>query len=62
MGYSTVEPELDRQSKRNETTSRNETEFKNGTYLFEPIGQIDAPRIMGLVQLLHGALAVVYDT
>lgn len=37
-----------------EKVERGATEYKTGTYLYQPISQIDAPKIQGLIQLVHG--------
>ncbi|KAI5122729.1 hypothetical protein M0805_009814 [Coniferiporia weirii] len=42
-------------ARKSESTSRGSTEYKRGTYVYEPISQIDAPKIQGLIQLLHEA-------
>lgn len=41
-------------TRKMEKVERGETEYKTGTYLYQPISQIDAPKIQGLIQLVHG--------
>lgn len=47
---------MSEQSRKNEKIERGTTEYKSGTYLFQPMGQINAPTIKELIQLLNGAL------
>lgn len=40
----------------NENQMRGATEYKHGTYVYQPIAQVDAPKIQKLSRLLHGVL------
>ncbi|KAH8118175.1 ku70-like protein [Phellopilus nigrolimitatus] len=42
-------------TRKSENVARGATEYKNGTFVYEPVGQIDAPKIQTLIQLLHEA-------
>ncbi|KAL5485891.1 KU70 [Sanghuangporus weigelae] len=42
-------------SRKNESTERGATEYKSGTFVYQPVGQVDAPKIQNLVQLIHEA-------
>ncbi|EJD06786.1 ku70-like protein [Fomitiporia mediterranea MF3/22] len=42
-------------SRKSENMERGATEYKSGTFVYEPVGQIDAPKIQNLIQLLHEA-------
>ncbi|KLO17356.1 ku70-like protein [Schizopora paradoxa] len=42
-------------SRKNEKAARGATEYKSGTYLYQPMGQINAPTIKDLIRLLNEA-------
>lgn len=41
-------------TRKNESGPRGTTEYKHGTYVYQPIAQVDAPKIQELNQLLYG--------
>lgn len=44
------------QTKRNDNAD-DSTDIKKGTYVYQPLATIDAPKVMELVQLLDGQSA-----
>ena len=49
------------QTKRNKSGTPG-ADIKKGTYVYQPIATVDAPKVMELAQLLDGAPAVTADS
>lgn len=45
------------QTKRNDDVEAS-TDIKKGTYVYQPLATIDAPKVVELVQLLDGQFAI----